>query len=94
MPEMKPTPPPVHFRKARRIARIVLGFTTLLFGLILSVPGIPGPGFLVIIGGLAILATEYVWARRYLNKVKEGGEKLSAIFFRSKKPPDTPDKPK
>jgi drug/metabolite transporter (DMT)-like permease len=79
-------PVPVRFRKARRVARIVLGFTTILIGLILAIPGIPGPGLLIVIGGLAILATEYVWARRYLNRLKQGGEKLTAVFFRRKKP--------
>jgi len=28
---------------------------------------LPGPGWLIVFGGLAILATEYVWARRLLN---------------------------
>ncbi|HEY3296580.1 MAG TPA: PGPGW domain-containing protein [bacterium] len=80
------------FKTARRWARIVMGFTVILIGLVLSIPGIPGPGILIIVGGLAILATEYVWARRYLNRIKEGGDKLSG-FFRKKKPPDDPHKP-
>jgi tellurite resistance protein TerC len=70
------------------MVRTVMGFTVLLFGLILAIPGVPGPGFVFIIAGLAILATEYVWARRYLNKIKEGGEKLGMIFFRKKAKPD------
>ena len=32
---------------------------------------LPGPGLLVIIAGLAILATEYVWAERLLQMAKE-----------------------
>jgi hypothetical protein len=31
---------------------------------------LPGPAFLVIPLGLAILATEFVWARHLLNKAK------------------------
>jgi Putative transmembrane protein (PGPGW) len=30
----------------------------------------PGPGILLIIAGLAVLATEYVWAERLLNLAK------------------------
>jgi hypothetical protein len=74
------------YPRALRLVRTVMGFTIILIGLFLAIPGIPGPGFLVIIGGLAILATEYVWARRYLNKIKQGGEKLGSIFVRKKKP--------
>ena len=62
-----------------------MGFTVLLFGLILTIPGVPGPGLAIVILGLAVLATEYAWARRYLQKFKEGGEKIGSIFFRRKK---------
>ena len=34
---------------------------------------LPGPGILVIIAGLAILATEYVWAERLLRMAKDEG---------------------
>ena len=63
--------------------RILLGFSALALGAAMLV--LPGPGLLVIAGGLAILATEYAWARRYLNKFKEEGEKLGSIFFHWKK---------
>ena len=52
----------------RRIAVAVAGFTVLLIGLALLV--LPGPAFLVIPLGLAILATEFVWARALLNKAR------------------------
>jgi len=32
---------------------------------------LPGPAFIVIPLGLAILATEYAWARRWLRKVRQ-----------------------
>jgi hypothetical protein len=32
---------------------------------------LPGPAFIVIPIGLAILATEFVWAKKWLDKVKE-----------------------
>jgi Putative transmembrane protein (PGPGW) len=31
---------------------------------------LPGPAFIVILIGLAILATKYAWARRWLKKVR------------------------
>ncbi len=78
-------PPP--FAVALRWVRIVLGFTVLLLGFMMVV--MPGPAIVVIPLGLAILATEYAWARRYLKRFKEGGEKLGSIFFnrRPKSPP-------
>jgi len=86
-PHLPPTEnKPSQYRRARHIVRSVMGFTVIVIGLILAIPGVPGPGFLIIIGGLAILATEYVWARRYLNRIKDGGEKLSAFLFRKKIP--------
>lgn len=71
------------FLRARRFVRILLGFTVLAIGVLLIV--LPGPAVVVIPIGLAILASEYAWARRYLQKFKEGGEKLGAIFFNRKK---------
>ncbi len=56
-------------RQIRRIIVAVVGFTVLLFGIALLV--LPGPAFVVIPLGLAILATEFVWARRLLKKVKD-----------------------
>ena len=35
----------------------------------------PGPAFLVIPVGLSILATEFVWAKKLLEKVKKGFRK-------------------
>jgi uncharacterized protein (TIGR02611 family) len=46
----------------------VIGGTVVLFGAILLV--LPGPGVLVIAGGLAILATEFLWAKRALRNAK------------------------
>lgn len=47
---------------------LVIGGTVLLLGLVLIFT--PGPAFLVIPIGLAILATEFAWARIMLKKVK------------------------
>src|SRR5213080_3161708 len=52
----------------KRVIVSVVGATVLLIGVALLV--LPGPAFIVIPVGLAILATEYAWARRWLKKVR------------------------
>ena len=47
---------------------LVVGGTVVLIGVAMLV--LPGPAFIVIPAGIAILATEFVWARRLLRKVK------------------------
>jgi tellurite resistance protein TerC len=55
--------------RAKRLVVGVIGFTVLLIGVALIV--LPGPAMIVIPAGLAILATEYAWARRWLRKAKD-----------------------
>jgi len=57
------------FKQAKRLIVAVIGFTILLIGVAMVV--LPGPAFIVIPVGLGILATEFVWARRVLEKVKD-----------------------
>ena len=57
-----------NIKVARRVIVSVVGATVLLIGIALLV--LPGPAFIVIPLGLAILATEYAWARRWLKKVR------------------------
>ena len=52
----------------RRFVVGVIGFTVLLIGLAMLV--LPGPAFLLIPVGLAVLATEFVWARTLLQKAR------------------------
>lgn len=65
---------------AKRVILIVVGFTLLVAGLVMSVPLVPGPGLLLVVGALAILAVEFVWARRLLDRVKEQGSRLRERF--------------
>lgn len=83
MPVIRYRKPRTPYERARRMARIVLGFSALGLGAALLI--LPGPGLPVIAVGLAILATEYAWARRYLKKFKEEGGKIGAIFFGRRK---------
>lgn len=56
-------------KRVRRIVVGIVGFTILVIGILLLV--LPGPAFLVIPLGLGILATEFVWAKKLLRKVKD-----------------------
>jgi uncharacterized protein (TIGR02611 family) len=56
------------FKQLKKIVVAIIGFTILLVGIILLVT--PGPASLVIPAGLAVLATEFVWADNLLKKVK------------------------
>ena len=55
--------------QAKRLIVIVIGFTILAAGIAMIV--LPGPAIVVIPIGLATLATEFIWARKLLNTVKE-----------------------
>jgi len=55
-------------KQAKRLIVIIVGFTLLLIGVAMIV--LPGPAVVVIPLGLGILATEFVWARRLLDKIK------------------------
>jgi hypothetical protein len=56
------------WRAAKRLVIAVIGSTVVLLGLVLFI--LPGPGIPLLLGGLAILATEFVWAATLLKKVK------------------------
>lgn len=53
---------------AKRLGLEVLGWVVLVAGLLALV--LPGPGLLLTFSGLAILATQYRWARRMMHPVK------------------------
>ena len=57
-----------NIKVVRRVIVSMVGATVLLIGIALLV--LPGPAVVVISIGLAILATEYAWARRWLRKVR------------------------
>ena len=67
--------PPIPFlnltttEKVRRILIALAGGTVLALGVTLVV--LPGPAFLVIPAGLAILAAEFAWAERWLRGAKQ-----------------------
>lgn len=56
-------------RQVRKIIVLVIGGTVVLAGLVMMV--LPGPAIVVVPAGLAILATEFVWARRLLRRARD-----------------------
>ena len=70
-------------QQAKRFFIILIGFTLLLLGVVMLVT--PGPGWAAIFGGLALLAAEFVWARRLLNHLKAQGVKIRDAVFNANK---------
>lgn len=56
-------------RQVKKLVVAVVGFTMLIAGIAMII--LPGPAFIFIPAGLAILATEFLWAKKLLQKVKE-----------------------
>ena len=69
----------------RRIIVFLIGSTVLLAGVLMLV--LPGPGILVIIVGLAILATEFVWAERLLIRARD---RMARVARKLRKPKNDP----
>jgi uncharacterized protein (TIGR02611 family) len=65
--------------QVRRAFRIVAGFTLLLVGVVMIVT--PGPGWLVIFLGLSLLAAEFIWARRLMERMKREGERVRDVVW-------------
>jgi uncharacterized protein (TIGR02611 family) len=51
-----------------RVLKIIAGFALLIAGAAMVI--LPGPGWLTIAAGLALLAGEFPWARRALDRLK------------------------
>ncbi|HWF37313.1 MAG TPA: PGPGW domain-containing protein [Candidatus Acidoferrales bacterium] len=68
-------------QQAKRFLKILIGFTLLALGIVMIAT--PGPGALTIILALGVLAAEFVWARRLLDRVKEQGVRIRQTVFHS-----------
>jgi uncharacterized protein (TIGR02611 family) len=75
--------------QVRRLSRIVGGFTLLLIGIVMLVT--PGPGWLVIFLGLGLLAAEFVWAKRLMDRIKREGGRVRDAVWRPNKDAPTKD---
>lgn len=60
----------------------------------------PGPGWVTIFLGLSLLAAEFVWARRLMNRIKREGGRIKDVVLRqndknsSKEPSTTSQEPR
>ena len=75
----------VPYRVAKRIAIGIVGGTVLVVGVCLIV--LPGPAFIVIPAGLAILGIEFAWARHWLKKAKAKAQEMAQSLRNGKNPP-------
>jgi tellurite resistance protein TerC len=66
--------------QVRRVFLIIAGFTLLLAGGVMLVT--PGPGMVVIFLGLGLLAAEFVWARRLMERIKREGVRFKDAVLR------------
>ena len=78
-------------RRLKKIMVFIIGGTVLLFGIILIF--LPGPSFLVIPAGLAILAMEFSWARILLQRARNLSDSRLFSFLPWRRKPGAPDKP-
>ncbi len=77
--------------QVRRAFRIVAGFTLLLAGVVMLVT--PGPGWLVIFLGLSLLAAEFIWARRLMDRMKRQGERVREAVWPATAAKNVPAEP-
>jgi uncharacterized protein (TIGR02611 family) len=60
-----------------RVSFAIGGVLLILAGLVLAAPGVPGPGLLVVGVGLAMLALEFDWAERLLERILDRVERVA-----------------
>jgi len=73
-------------KPARQLISLVIGGTLILLGGLLIV--LPGPFTLpFVFAGLVVLAAEFVWAERLLERVKHHAKKADPRKLLKKKPP-------
>ena len=61
--------PEILYKQIRKLVIFLIGISIVLIGCVLFFT--PGPAIIVIPVGLAVLATEFIWAKRLLKKFKE-----------------------
>lgn len=65
------------FKSLKQIKRLIIGIigtSILIIGIAMIV--LPGPAFIVIPVGLSILATEFLWAKKMIEKFKNKFEEM------------------
>lgn len=77
--------------RAYRIGFAAAGFLVLVGGIVLSLPLVPGPGFVLIAIGLGMLALEFLWAERLLTSTVDRLERITSRMRRSDRAADAPE---
>jgi hypothetical protein len=60
----------------KSVARWTGGIALIIVGLALSLPGIPGPGILIVLVGLFVLLPESPWLQRTYSRLKRRWPRL------------------
>ncbi len=80
-------------KNARKAVVAVIGASIILGGLAMMV--LPGPATVVIPLGLALLSTEFIWARRVLkyirSEVESAARRVTGTEPREQEKPDEPN---
>jgi uncharacterized protein (TIGR02611 family) len=70
-------------KQAKRVIKTVIGFTVVILGGVMLL--LPGPGVFTIILGLAILGTEFVWAKKLIKRFEQGANNVKNTLFNNSK---------
>lgn len=63
-------------RASIRAGRVVVGLVLMAGGAVLALPGVPGPGLLLVLAGLTLLGSEFHWARRANEWLRAQGHRM------------------
>jgi uncharacterized protein (TIGR02611 family) len=66
--------------QVKRFFKVLGGFTLLLVGAVMIFT--PGPGWVVMFLGLTLLAAEFVWAKRLMERMKDQGTRIKDSVMR------------
>ena len=70
-------------KQAKRVIKTVIGFTVLLIGIAgLFLPFLQG--IVIIVLGLAILGTEFVWAKKLYKRFEDGANNIKNSVLNNK----------
>jgi uncharacterized protein (TIGR02611 family) len=75
-------------RHTKRLVIGVVGVTIVAVGFAFFV--LPGPGLLIVIIGLAVLASEFVWAKRLLDQAKGHYDRAKNKVFKKSRADQSP----
>jgi len=62
------------YQAGRKLAIATIGASVVALGVAMLV--LPGPAIIVIPLGLAVLAVEFAWARRWLERLRDGSRRV------------------